>query len=218
MALLTLTFDNGPTPETTPMVLNELASRNLSAYFCVVGKQLLKSDEHVAIAQETMTRGHKLVNHSFTHGVALGEDVSESHARHEIDDMHELMNEKLGDWGDRWFRPFGNGGAIGQHLFSGAAIEKLEARWYSVLTWNSVPRDWEDVDGWLARSLADLTQQKHTVLVLHDLPTGAMVHLGEFLDRVLSEGHTVTQDLPGSCVPMKHGEAIALQGLVAAET
>ena len=33
MSLVTLTFDNGPCPVTTPVVLNALAQRDLTAYF-----------------------------------------------------------------------------------------------------------------------------------------------------------------------------------------
>ena len=40
MPRLTLTFDNGPSTEVTPFVLDELAARDLAAYFFVVGRQL----------------------------------------------------------------------------------------------------------------------------------------------------------------------------------
>ena len=74
MPRITLTFDNGPTPSVTPGVLGELASRGLSAYFCLVGRQLQKGQEQVDIALEALSSGHRLVNHSLTHGVALGDD------------------------------------------------------------------------------------------------------------------------------------------------
>lgn len=66
MSLVTLTFDNGPTVETTPAVLQQLADRHLTAYFCVVGTQLEAGREQVDIAKETLARGHYLVNHSLT--------------------------------------------------------------------------------------------------------------------------------------------------------
>ena len=95
MSLVTLTFDNGPTVDTTPFVLKHLQARKLSAYFCVVGTQLQAGNEQVEIARETLARGHQLVNHSFTHGVALGDDPSPDHATREVTDMHSLLDSKL---------------------------------------------------------------------------------------------------------------------------
>ena len=205
MSRITLSFDNGPTPEVTPYVLEALSSRNLSAYFCVVGRQLQKGQDQVDIAKETFSRGHKLVNHSLTHGVALGDDPSSAHARAEVTEMHAVMADTIGDWGEAWFRPFGRGGEIGPHIFSDAAVHELESQDYSVLLWNSVPRDWEQPKNWVDQALEDISQQDHTVVVLHDLPTGAMLELPRFLDAVLDAGHEVTLDLPADCVPMRSG-------------
>ncbi len=207
MGRVTLTFDNGPCPETTPQVLQQLGQRNLTAYFCLIGAQLEKGQAHVDVAKETRTQGHILVNHSFTHGVALGDDPSRTHAEREISDTHKLLDRTFGDWGPRWFRPFGRGGEIGQHLLSEPAVAELKSLGYSVLLWNSVPRDWEDVDGWMATASQHIAAHEHTVLVLHDLATGAMTHLGGFLDACLERGDEFTMDLPDAVVPMRGGVA-----------
>ena len=44
------------------------------------------------------------------------------------------------------------------------------------------------------------------MLVLHDLPTGAMDRLGAFLDAVTDAGTEVVQDFPEHCVPLRRGE------------
>ena len=215
---LTLSFDNGPTPEVTPYVLDELEKRDLTAYFCLVGTQLAAGQEQRDIAHETFARGHILVNHSSTHRVPLGEDPAAEHAQKEIVDMHTLLHDSLGDWGAPWFRPFGRGGLLGSHVFSKAAVRELQARDYSVLLWNSVPRDWENVDGWVATALADMQKQTHTVVVLHDLNTGAMQHLGRFLDVALAQGVEFTVEVPEDCRPLVGGEVVwseeALDALV----
>jgi hypothetical protein len=43
------------------------------------------------------------------------------------------------------------------------------------------------------------------VLVLHDLPTGAMRHLDQFLARLADAGGRCRQDFPEACVPMRRG-------------
>lgn len=212
MSLVTLTFDNGPSPEVTPEVLTELESRGLSAYFCLVGAQLVLGQEQVDIARATAQAGHTLVNHSFTHKVPLGDDASAAHSAREIGKMDRLMRDTLGGWGShateaKWFRPFGRGGLLGKHVFSAAALIDIERYKYSVLLWNSVPRDWEDPTGWVKTALDGMATRAHTVLVLHDLPTGAMTQLPRFLDVALDAGHEFTTSLPSDCVPVRQGQA-----------
>ena len=215
---VTLTFDNGPTPDVTPVVLESLRLRGLHAYFCVVGRQLRKGQEQIDLARAAIYDGHILVNHSLTHGTALGDDVAPEHARAEILEMHDLMKSLLGDWGAPWFRPFGRGGEIGRHIFSAAALKALASHSYSVLLWNSVPRDWEAPSLWVDKALADVSTREHTVVVLHDLNTGAMAQLPRFLDALDHLGCEITQELPLDCVPVREGVAAwsesALAGLV----
>jgi hypothetical protein len=43
------------------------------------------------------------------------------------------------------------------------------------------------------------------VVVLHDLPGGALAHLPAFLDRALEESAQFTSDFPPSCVVVERG-------------
>ena len=208
MSQVTLTFDNGPTVDTTPFVLEHLRARELTAFFCLVGSQLQQGNEQLDIARETLAQGHRVVNHSLTHGVALGDEPTLEHAVREVNDMHKLMDRSLGDWGERWYRPFGRGGKIGKHILSEPAVKELKTLEYSMLLWNSVPRDWEDVEGWVETALLDIEQSEHTVIVLHDLNTGAMNALPCFLDTVLERGNLFTEALPPDCVPISKGKCV----------
>jgi peptidoglycan-N-acetylglucosamine deacetylase len=201
---VTLTFDNGPHREVTPLVLDELSGRGLPAVFCLIGRQL-RLDGGSELARRIVDDGHRVVNHSLTHTTPLGEDPSADHARSEVLGMHHLLDDLVGDWGERWFRPFGRGGSLGQHVFSPASLQLLAELDYSVLLWNSVPRDWEDTEGWVDTALRDIEHHRHTVVVLHDLPTGAMAHLPRFLDLLEQRGIDITAELPDSCAPFLWG-------------
>jgi len=54
---LTLTFDNGPDPETTPFVLDVLARRSLRTTFFVVGHKL-STFEGRRLARRAHEEGH----------------------------------------------------------------------------------------------------------------------------------------------------------------
>jgi peptidoglycan-N-acetylglucosamine deacetylase len=45
-----------------------------------------------------------------------------------------------------------------------------------------------------------------SLVVLHDLPTGAMSHIGEFLKRLREDGFELTQQFPSDCVPVLDGK------------
>jgi peptidoglycan/xylan/chitin deacetylase (PgdA/CDA1 family) len=78
--LVSLTFDDGPHPETTPRILDLLAKYSAKATFFVIGKHV---DAHRGIAERIVAEGHELGNHSWHHshwqnfqrGRALSSDV-----------------------------------------------------------------------------------------------------------------------------------------------
>jgi hypothetical protein len=109
---------------------------------------------------------------------------------------------------DPLFRPFGGGGILDRRLLQPSVVDFLAARRYTCVLWNAVPRDWEDPDGWVPRALDQCRAQSWTLMVLHDLPTGAMRHLEDFLDRALESGARLRQDFPPACVPIRRGEIV----------
>jgi len=212
MRRLTLTFDNGPAPGTTEHVLDELGARGLSACFFLVGAQLARRGAR-ALAERAVAEGHRLGNHTMTHTVPLGERTDAGHALQEIDACQTLLGPLVD--AEHLFRPFGRGGAIGPHLLSPEALAHLQGGAYTLVLWNSLPRDWERPDDWVEHALADVRRHDWTVVVLHDLPTGAMRALPRFLDAVAAEGVTVTADVPDVCAPLRRGVVVgALDGLV----
>jgi peptidoglycan-N-acetylglucosamine deacetylase len=87
-------------------------------------------------------------------------------------------------------------------------VDYLTGHQHSCVLWNAIPRDWADPDGWADRALEQCRSQPWTLLVLHDLPTGAMNHLERFLDRAARAGARFHQDFPLDCVPIRSGEIV----------
>lgn len=212
MSRLTLTFDNGPSEEVTPRVLDVLARRGLRAQFYVLGKQLATAAGR-RLAARARAEGHLVANHSYSHAVPLGDDPRPDAVEAEIAATAALL-EPIAP-GVRVFRPFGGGGVLGPHLLSRAAVAHLVAHGYTCALWNSVPRDWIEPDAWVARALADLDARPHTALVLHDLPGACLAGLERFLDAAAERGVELVDELPVTCTPIVRGEVIGeLSGLV----
>jgi peptidoglycan/xylan/chitin deacetylase (PgdA/CDA1 family) len=94
-----LTFDDGPHPETTPWLLEELETHGLRATFFVVGRQVERFPD---LTRRIVDEGHELANHTYDHPDLrqLGDAA--------IDTQLAVTNEVVGTAAGvtpRWFRP-----------------------------------------------------------------------------------------------------------------
>lgn len=64
-----LTFDDGPHPDWTPKILDQLRAARVKATFCVVGREVRR---HPALVVRMVREGHTLCNHSWAHDLELG--------------------------------------------------------------------------------------------------------------------------------------------------
>ena len=202
---LTLSFDNGPEPGVTPLVLDVLAERGIRTTFFVIGEKLA-DPERRRLASRVHAEGHWIGNHTFTHSVPLGRQRDAHSAENEIGRTQAAMDDLVHP--DRWFRPFGGGGNLDQGLLKPSVVDYLVRNRFSCVLWNSIPHDWDDPDGWVDRALEQCRSQPWSLMVLHDLPTGAMDHLERFLDRATAAGARFHQDFPPACVPIRRGEIV----------
>ncbi|MFD6058962.1 polysaccharide deacetylase family protein [Rhodococcus wratislaviensis] len=201
MPELTLTFDNGPTPGVTEHVLDVLEERNLKATFFVIGRKL-QTAEGGSLVERARVQGHWIGNHTMTHGEPLGTLNDPERELAEITGAQKL----LGPLGEphRLFRPTGHG-SIGPHLLTPITADYLIANAFTVALWTLFVRDTKFPAGWVDRALELLPERDHHVLVVHDLPTGAMDDLPRFLDTAAARGVTFVQDFPDDCTPVKEG-------------
>ena len=202
---LTLTFDNGPEPGVTPRVLDILSQRNIKTTFFVIGEKLA-DPERRKLAARAHDEGHWIGNHTFTHSIPLGQQRDVDTAQNEIGRTQGIIGNLA--HAKRWFRPFGGGGNLDDRLLKPSVVDYLSRNKHSCVLWNAIPRDWDDPDGWSGRALQQCRSQPWSLMVLHDLPSGAMDHLEDFLDRALDAGARLHQDFPPDCVPISSGEIV----------
>ena len=203
---VTLTFDNGPTPGVTDQVLDILAERSLRAIFFVVANRVDGDAAARALLTRMVRDCHRVGNHSLTHGRPLGE-LGKQETIAEIATAHEILREFTGE--NFLFRPWGTEGQLDERCLNRTAVNYLVSGKYTCVLWNSVPRDWADPVGWIDRALADVRALEHTLMVVHDLPSGAMDGLPCFLDELDRSGVAVTAELPTDCVPIVGGRIIS---------
>lgn len=198
-----LTFDNGPDPEVTPGVLDTLDRHGIKASFFVLGKKLADPARH-ALAKRAVAEGHWVGNHTYTHETPLGLQEGADVAEREIARTEKLIGNLAHP--DKFFRPFGGGGAIGPHLLSLDVLAHLQANQYTCVLWNVIARDWEDGETWPETAMGLMQDQSDSLVVLHDIAGPQMTQLERFVRMVIDGGGQFSQQFPAQCVPMHRGQ------------
>jgi peptidoglycan/xylan/chitin deacetylase (PgdA/CDA1 family) len=203
MTTITLTFDNGPDPDVTPHVLKTLKRAQVLATFFVLGHKLR---DRRALAEQAHDEGHWIGNHTYNHLVPLGLSAERHVAASEIARTQDLMGDLVHE--RHLFRPFGGGGNLDQRLLNREALDFLIDGRYTCVLWNAIPEDWAHPTTWVDRALELCFAQDETLLVLHDLPTGAMQLLERFIETARDRGAVFRQEFPSECVPLVRGELV----------
>lgn len=201
MRKITLSFDNGPDPEVTPLVLDILKAHGVQTTFFAVGQRLLV-DGALDAVERARSEGHWIGNHTFSHSPPLGVRPSPTLAQEEICRTQQLLGSLASP--GRYFRPSGGGGNLDHRLLSRSCYEYLLSEKYTCVLWHSVPGDLKGLD-WITRAFEDLRTRDWTLLVIHDVKGGALALLDEFLQRLRMEEYSIHQEFPPDCVPMFRG-------------
>ncbi len=66
--IVALTFDDGPSPDTTPRVLDALRDAGARATFFVLGRH---AEQYPDIMRRIVSEGHEVANHTYSHGILV---------------------------------------------------------------------------------------------------------------------------------------------------
>ena len=201
MTIITMTFDNGPDPDVTPHVLDTLRRHRIKSTFFVLGEKLR---DRRGLAERARDEGHWIGNHTYNHIVPLGMSAEAGIAVSEIARTQALIGDLAHE--RKFFRPFGGGGNLDQRLLNREALDYLRKESFTCILWNVIPEDWARPETWVERGLDLCFQREHSVVVLHDLATGAMRELDRFISAAKDRGATFQQDFPVDCVMLERGK------------
>jgi peptidoglycan/xylan/chitin deacetylase (PgdA/CDA1 family) len=206
--VVTLTFDNGPTPGITEPVLDILAEHSVPATFFAVGRKLATASGR-RLGQQVVGEGHKLGGHTWSHSVQFGV-ADNAVIETELSRTRAVVDDVGGD--GLLFRPYGAGGLIDERLMSPFGAATLGELGYTCVLWNVLPGDWHDASGWVDNALDNIDKHAWSVVVLHDVIDAALPRLDEFLVAVASRNATWSQEFPDECTPIRNGSATASFG------
>jgi peptidoglycan-N-acetylglucosamine deacetylase len=172
---LYLTFDDGPTPEVTEWVLNQLKKYHAKATFFCIGENI---HNHPDIFKKVLEEGHTIGNHTYNHlngwKTPAGKYINNTtKCQAEIEKLTNNMSPKL-------FRPpYGKFG-----LIQSSRLKKLG---YKIIMWDVISYDF-DTSTEAEKCLEYILNNTETgsVLVFHD-SIKAFKNLEFVLPKVLNE-------------------------------
>jgi peptidoglycan/xylan/chitin deacetylase (PgdA/CDA1 family) len=175
--LVTLTFDDGPFPETTPTVLHILAKARIHASFFVIGRYLDGDDERAKASREVLKQvaaaGHLIGNHSHDHANLVS--VTHTEVLEQIDQGAASIERVLGKRPILFRPPFGKLDDFGR-----AAVRE---RGLDLLLWSVEKQDMqrEDSHEVFRELVAQLEYKEGGIVLLHDIRWASIAVLRELL-------------------------------------
>ncbi|NLY52279.1 MAG: polysaccharide deacetylase family protein [Firmicutes bacterium] len=155
LPFIALTFDDGPDPVYTPMILDILREKDVRATFFMIGKHV---ERYPDIVQRIVDEGHDIGNHTYSHRNLYGLD--EKNTWHEIAKADEVISKVTGIK-PHLFRP-------PRGMYTNASIRFAHELGYTTVLWSVSSRDWAEISaGQLARHVLKNTQGGD-ILLFHD--------------------------------------------------
>jgi peptidoglycan/xylan/chitin deacetylase (PgdA/CDA1 family) len=173
---IALTFDDGPHPEYTPRLLDELARYQIRATFFVVGQAVARFPD---ITRRIVAEGHTLGGHTYTHS-----EPDATSARKLIAEVLQSRSliEDLTQVPVNLFRP--PKGKL--------SLSKTVALWQlqqTIVLWNQDPRDYQaepplGIVPWVQAYLAE----RGDIVLLHDTHPYCIAAVEPLVQRIADAG------------------------------
>lgn len=180
---IALTFDDGPSPQTTAALLNGLKARGAHATFFLIGEQIAGNED---LVRRMKNEGHQVGGHSFTHARL---DTADAAALAEIQKTDDALRAVLGD-GEYWVRP--------PWGFASDALKRSVS--VPLIYWTLDTMDWSVRNCDLVAHHIIENAKSGDIVLLHDLYETSVEAALQAIDVLSEQGYEfVTLDELFSC-------------------
>jgi peptidoglycan-N-acetylglucosamine deacetylase len=150
-----LTFDDGPDPEFTPVLLNALERAGATATFFVVGERVEGNEE---LVREIASRGHEVALHGMTH--SRHDRLGEEAARVELSEGLAAIETAAVTRPRRYRPPYGATSPTLARLCAELGLE--------LAYWSAWGQDWDPIPAARIAALVERDLEPGAVVLLHD--------------------------------------------------
>lgn len=171
--IIALTFDDGPNPINTPVVLDLLKARQIKASFFVLGS---RASQYPEIVKRIVAEGHDIGNHSWNHPDLT--KLKQADLDHQILDTQKTLTTILG-FTPYLFRP--PYGAMNQKVLDTANLP--------IILWSDDSLDWKDHKAEDIKKVIMSTIKPGKIILLHDIHATTVQALPTILDALTKAGY-----------------------------
>lgn len=174
-----ITFDDGPNPDYTEMLLEGLKERGVCATFFLLGKEVEKYPD---IVKDIYDGGHLIGTHSYDH-VNLN-NLSDAAAIEQVDKTNQAIHEITDIYPEYIRPPFG----------CWKCNLDYETKMIEVL-WDVDPLDWKTSNSDVIAERVTSEVEENDIILLHDASESSVKAAFKIIDELEKEGYTfVTVD------------------------
>ncbi|WP_026580912.1 polysaccharide deacetylase family protein [Bacillus sp. J33] len=180
---IALTFDDGPSPKVTPLILDILKEHKAKATFYMLGSQ---AQFYPTVASRVAEEGHEIGNHSDSH--ADLSSLREKQIRKEIEEASAKIKEASGQLPSTVRPPYG---AMNED------VKKIaEATGTPLILWSVDSLDWKSRNASSIHKVVMNNAVPGSIVLMHDIHMPTAEALPELLKSLKKEGYefiTVSQ-------------------------
>ena len=193
--LIALSFDDGPYPVTTPLLLQRLHDLDVPATFFLIGRD---AEQFPDLARAIAAGGHEIADHTLTHPSLdqLDDPAVLAELRGGTDSLERIAPQPSERTA---FRP-------PHGRYTDATIRVAQAAGYATVLWSDDPGDWRNVS---AATLEDHLLERATVpeiVLLHSGRPATIAALGPLVKAFRAAGYqfvtvgTLLREVPAASI------------------
>jgi Predicted xylanase/chitin deacetylase len=181
-----ITFDDGPLPPYSNIILDTLASQCVKVTYFLVGEM---ARNYPAVVRRMYNEGHTIGTHSYDHPLIF-QHLSLEGVTREVDGGIASVDAALGD--PKALSPFFRIPGLGR---SQTVEDYLTEK--SLVTWSAdvVADDWRHIGAKeiVKRAMRRLDEKGRGILLLHDIHPATVMALPSLLNELKDKGYHVVQ-------------------------
>lgn len=186
---IALSFDDGPSPQTTPELLAILAEKDVKATFFMLGQNAAAYPD---IVKQISEQGHEVASHSYSHPQL--NTLDEETLANEVKETDKAIYQASGVLPRNLRPPYG-------------AIDAKSAKTIGkpIIQWDIDSYDWESKNTQAVIQRVNQTSYPGGIILMHDIHPSTVQAVGQVIDNLRSQGYefvTTTDILSGKEKPL----------------
>ena len=171
--LVTLTFDDGPSPLTTPKLLEVLREKDVPATFFVLGSRAHSNPD---VIKNAMSNGHEIASHTMRHQNLVR--ISAEAAKNDIDEARSTIEKITGKSLSFTRPPYGN--------FNPSIIKAAST---PLILWSVDTEDWrsQNVDSIIKTAMREV--HDGAIILMHDIYPTTVEAVPKLIDEIRKKGY-----------------------------